>query len=88
MPPSRPSRPLVRRSAIRARAGAGLACAISGQVQKVSNLTLPMNLSIRDAESGETLAAGAVNIIRGNTDESCSRAYRAGEPSAVRHVHR
>lgn len=53
----------------------GLDYAISGEVQKVSNLILSMNLYIRDADSGRTAAAGAVDI-RGNTDESWQRGYR------------
>ena len=49
--------------------------AISAEVQKVSNLILAMNLYIRDAETGQTLRAGAVDI-RGNNDESWQRGYR------------
>lgn len=52
----------------------GLDYAISGQVQKVSNLILALRLSIRDAESGKAVAAGTVDI-RGNTDESWSRGF-------------
>ena len=48
--------------------------AISGEVQKVSNLILSLNLYIRDAESGDTVRAGVVDI-RGNTDESFRRGY-------------
>ncbi|RDW14605.1 hypothetical protein DIE28_01735 [Paracoccus thiocyanatus] len=48
--------------------------AISGEVQKVSNLILTLNLYLREAESGETLRAGVVDI-RGNTDESFRRGY-------------
>jgi len=54
---------------------AGADYAISGEVQKVSNLILSMNLYVRDAETGRGVAAGAVDI-RGNTDESWSRGYR------------
>ena len=46
-----------------------------GEVQKVSNLILSMNLYIRDAATGRTVAAGAVDI-RGNNDESWQRGYR------------
>lgn len=53
----------------------GLDYAITGEVQKVSNLILSMNLYIRDAHTGQTVAAGAVDI-RGNTDVSWQRGYR------------
>lgn len=53
----------------------GLDYAITGEIQKVSNLILSMNLYIRDAESAKTLAAGTVDI-RGNTDVSWQRGYR------------
>lgn len=56
-------------------AAKGLDYAISGEIQKVSNLILAMNLHIRDADSGRTVAAGAVDI-RGNNDESWQRGYR------------
>jgi hypothetical protein len=52
------------------RVGAQLA--ISGTVQKVSNLILNMNIYIRDVSSGETIAAMSADM-RGNTDESWSR---------------
>ena len=58
----------------RLAADLGLDYAISGQVQKVSNLILSMNLYIRDAESGENVRAGAVDI-RGNNDDSFRRGY-------------
>ncbi|KRW97141.1 DUF3280 domain-containing protein [Paracoccus sp. MKU1] len=48
--------------------------AISGEVQKVSNLILSLNLYVRDAASGGTVRAGVVDI-RGNTDESFRRGY-------------
>lgn len=48
--------------------------AISGEVQKVSNLILSLNLYVRDAASGDTVRAGVVDI-RGNTDESFRRGY-------------
>lgn len=53
----------------------GARYAVSGQVQKVSNLILSVNLYIRDADSGRNLRAGAVDI-RGNTDDSFIRGYK------------
>ena len=53
------------------RVGAELA--LTGTVQKVSNLILNMNIYIRDASSGRTVAAMSADV-RGNTDESWSRA--------------
>lgn len=52
----------------------GARYAISGQVQKVSNLILSVNLYVRDAETGQNVRAGAVDI-RGNNDESFRRGY-------------
>ena len=52
----------------------GARYAISGEVQKVSNLILSVNLHVRDAETGATVRAGAVDI-RGNTDDSFRRGY-------------
>lgn len=46
-----------------------------GEVQKVSNLILTMNLQMRDATSGE-LVKGRVVDIRGNTDDSWRRGMR------------
>ncbi len=46
-----------------------------GEVQKVSNLILSMNLQMRDAETGQ-MVKGRVVDIRGNTDESWSRGMR------------
>jgi len=46
-----------------------------GEVQKVSNLILAVNLQLRDAESGETVKGGVVDF-RGNTDETWERAMR------------
>ena len=46
--------------------------ALTGVVQKVSNLILNINLYLRDAESGEMLKVMSADI-RGNTDESWSR---------------
>jgi Protein of unknown function (DUF2380) len=48
---------------------------ITGVVQKISNLILNIRLYLRDAHTGRLLAA--VNAdMRGNTDESWSRATR------------
>ena len=49
--------------------------AVVGEIQKVSNLILSMNLAVRDAGTGETVRALAVDI-RGNTDESWLRGLR------------
>ena len=46
-----------------------------GWVQKVSNLILNINVTIRDVASRELLFAGSVDI-RGNTDESWRRGVR------------
>ena len=53
------------------RVGAELA--VTGTVQKVSNLILNMNIHVREASSGRTVAAMSADM-RGNTDESWSRA--------------
>jgi hypothetical protein len=50
----------------------GAELAITGTVQKVSNLILNMNIYVRDASSGATIAAMSADM-RGNTDESRSR---------------
>jgi Protein of unknown function (DUF2380) len=50
----------------------GAELAITGTVQKVSNLILNMNIYVRDASSGATIAAMSADM-RGNTDESWSR---------------
>src|SRR5262249_28431701 len=52
--------------------GIGAEMAITGTVQKVSNLILNMNIYVRDASSGATIAAMSADM-RGNTDESWSR---------------
>lgn len=49
--------------------------ALVGEVQKISNLILSMNLQLRDAQTGETVK-GRVVDIRGNTDESWARGMR------------
>jgi hypothetical protein len=50
-------------------AGLGADLALVGWVQKVSNLILNLNLTIRDAATGELVFAGGVDI-RGDTDEA------------------
>jgi ribosomal protein L27 len=50
----------------------GAELAITGTVQKVSNLILNMNIYVRDASTGATIAAMSADM-RGNTDESWSR---------------
>jgi Protein of unknown function (DUF2380) len=50
----------------------GAELAITGTVQKVSNLILNMNIYIRDVASGGTISAMSADM-RGNTDESWSR---------------
>jgi hypothetical protein len=54
--------------------GMGSDYAIAGEVQKVSNLIQSVNLTLRDAETGETVRAGSVEI-RGNTDDAFRRGY-------------
>jgi Protein of unknown function (DUF2380) len=49
--------------------------ALAGEVQKVSNLILNLNLVLRDADTGKIVRAGSVDI-RGNTDESWQRGFR------------
>lgn len=49
--------------------------ALVGEVQKVSDLILAMNLQLRDAASGEMVKGGVVDI-RGNTDDSWERGMR------------
>jgi hypothetical protein len=50
----------------------GAELAITGTVQKVSNLILNINIYVRDVSSGDTVAAMSADM-RGNTDESWSR---------------
>jgi Protein of unknown function (DUF2380) len=47
--------------------------AVTGWVQKVSNLILNMNIMARDARSGRVISVKGVDM-RGNTDETWSRA--------------
>jgi hypothetical protein len=58
-------------AALAQKAGASLA--ITGTVQKVSNLILNMNIYIRDASTKKLIAIRSADF-RGNTDESWSRA--------------
>jgi len=51
---------------------AGAIIAVTGWVQKVSNLILNINIVARDVGSGRVIGAGSVDI-RGNTDESWTR---------------
>jgi hypothetical protein len=53
------------------RAGAELA--VTGTVQKISNLILNMNIYVRDASDGHLVTRMSADF-RGNTDESWSRA--------------
>jgi hypothetical protein len=48
---------------------------ITGVVQKVSNLILNVNVFLRDVHTGRLVAAASADM-RGNTDESWSRATR------------
>jgi Protein of unknown function (DUF2380) len=50
----------------------GADLAITGVVQKVSNLILNMNIYVRDAQTGQLVNAASADM-RGNTDESWSR---------------
>ncbi len=49
--------------------------ALVGEVQKVSNLILSMNLQMRDASTGD-MVKGRVVDIRSNTDDSWRRGMR------------
>ncbi|MHC2333035.1 hypothetical protein ACVIW0_002324 [Bradyrhizobium sp. USDA 4454] len=51
----------------------GADLAMTGVVQKVSNLILNINLYLRDVHTGQLVTAASVDM-RGNTDESWSRA--------------
>ena len=51
----------------------GADLAITGLVQKVSALILNINVFVRDTHSGRLIASMSVDL-RGNTDESWSRA--------------
>lgn len=58
----------------------GASVAITGHVQKVSNLILNINIYVRDSQSGELVKAMSADI-RGNTDAS----WRHGLRWLVRH---
>ena len=60
---------------IRMAADLGADYSLVGEVQKVSNLILAMNLQLRDVETGQLVRGGVVDI-RGNTDESWERGMR------------
>ncbi len=51
----------------------GADLSVTGVVQKVSNLILNMNVYIRDTHTGQMVDAASADL-RGNTDESWSRA--------------
>jgi hypothetical protein len=51
----------------------GAELAVTGTVQKVSNLILNMNIYVRDARTGRAVTQVSADF-RGNTDESWSRA--------------
>ena len=53
----------------------GADLAITGVVQKVSNLILNINIYLRDVHTGQLVTAASADM-RGNTDESWSRATR------------
>lgn len=60
---------------IRMAEALGADYAVVGEIQKVSNLILSVNLYIREVASGRALKGLAVDI-RGNNDESWSRGIR------------
>jgi hypothetical protein len=51
----------------------GADVAVTGVVQKVSNLILNISIYLRDVHSGQLITATSADM-RGNTDESWSRA--------------
>lgn len=53
----------------------GADIALSGEVQKTSNLILSTSIYIRDAATGELIGGGSADM-RGNTDDSWARAIR------------
>ena len=59
----------------RIAASLGADYSLVGEVQKISNLIIAMNLQLRDAETGEMVKGGVVDI-RGNTDDSWMRGMR------------
>ena len=59
---------------VRMAAELGADYSLTGEVQKVSNLILSMNLVVRDAETGAKVRGRSVDI-RANTDESWVRGF-------------
>ena len=53
----------------------GAELSLVGEVQKVSNLIIAMNLQLRDAKTGEMVRGGVVDI-RANTDDAWRRGMR------------
>lgn len=53
----------------------GASFILVGEVRKVSNALIAMNLQLRDGTSGRLVKAGSVDI-RGNTDEMWARGIR------------
>lgn len=53
----------------------GADVAVTGEVQKTSNLILSMSIYIRDAETGALVAGGSADM-RGNTDQIWNRTGR------------
>lgn len=51
----------------------GADVAITGEVQKTSNLILSMSIFVRDAETGALIGGGSADM-RGNTDDTWRRA--------------
>ena len=60
---------------VRMAARLGAKYSVVSEVQKVSNLIQSMNVVVREAETGATVRAKAVDL-RGNTDEAWLRAMR------------
>jgi Protein of unknown function (DUF2380) len=58
---------------IKLAGGLGADLAMTGVVQKVSNLILNVNIYLRDVHTGKLLAVASTDM-RGNTDESWTRA--------------
>ncbi|MFO7758253.1 MAG: DUF3280 domain-containing protein [Roseovarius sp.] len=53
----------------------GADMSLVGEVQKVSNLIIAMNLQLRDAQTGDMVRGGVVDI-RANTDDAWRRGMR------------
>ena len=67
--PAGPARPGCRACVAEAAAAVGADYALTGWVQKVSDLILNINLRVTDARTGAVVFQDSVDI-RGNTDES------------------